>query len=48
MASVMPYKFTRDPMYVGPTTRVSGFIVYFGSSVMLAAPIAFLVVIVGW
>ena len=43
--STMPYTFTRNPMYVGLTTILFGFAVFFGSPVMLAAPIVFLVVI---
>jgi protein-S-isoprenylcysteine O-methyltransferase Ste14 len=43
--SMMPYTFTRNPMYVGLTTILFGFAVLFGSPVMLAAPIVFLLVI---
>ena len=43
--TTMPYTFTRNPMYVGLTTILFGFAVFFGSSVMLAAPIIFLLVI---
>lgn len=43
--SMMPYTFTRNPMYVGLTTILLGFAVFFGSPVMLAAPAVFIVVI---
>jgi len=42
---VMPYTFTRNPMYVGLTTILTGFAAFFGSGVMLLAPIVFVVVI---
>ncbi len=40
-----PYTFTRNPMYVGLTTVLLGFAVFFGSPVMLLAPIIFVIVI---
>ncbi len=43
--SQMPYTFTRNPMYLGLTTILFGFAVFFGSAVMLLAPIVFVVVI---
>jgi protein-S-isoprenylcysteine O-methyltransferase Ste14 len=43
--SIMPYTFTRNPMYVGITTVLLGFAVFFASPVMVLAPIVFFVVI---
>jgi protein-S-isoprenylcysteine O-methyltransferase Ste14 len=43
--SAMPYSFTRNPMYVGLTTVLFGFATFFGSPVMLLAPILFAAVI---
>ncbi|HJU10520.1 MAG TPA: isoprenylcysteine carboxylmethyltransferase family protein [Candidatus Binataceae bacterium] len=40
-----PYTFTRNPMYVGLTAILFGFATFFGSPVMLLAPIAFAVII---
>ena len=40
-----PYSFTRNPMYVGVVAGLLGFAVFFGSIVMLLAPIVFFVVI---
>jgi protein-S-isoprenylcysteine O-methyltransferase Ste14 len=40
-----PYTFTRNPMYLGLTIVLFGFAVFFGSIVMLLAPIAFVVII---
>jgi protein-S-isoprenylcysteine O-methyltransferase Ste14 len=40
-----PYTFTRNPMYVGFTTVLFGFATFFGSPVMVLAPIMFAVVI---
>jgi protein-S-isoprenylcysteine O-methyltransferase Ste14 len=40
-----PYTFTRNPMYLGITLVLFGFAVFFGSIVMLLAPILFVVVI---
>jgi len=40
-----PYTFTRNPMYVGFTTVLFGFATFFGSPVMVLAPIVFAVVI---
>jgi protein-S-isoprenylcysteine O-methyltransferase Ste14 len=42
---VMPYTFTRNPMYLGLTTALLGFAVFFASPVMVLAPIVFFVVI---
>jgi protein-S-isoprenylcysteine O-methyltransferase Ste14 len=42
-----PYTFTRNPMYLGVTIILAGFAVFFGSIVMLVAPVAFFVVIDG-
>jgi protein-S-isoprenylcysteine O-methyltransferase Ste14 len=43
--TVMPYTFTRNPMYVGLTTVLLGVAVFFASPVMILAPIVFFVVI---
>ncbi len=40
-----PYTITRNPMYVGLTTILFGFATFFGSPVMLLAPIVFVAVI---
>lgn len=40
-----PYTVTRNPMYVGLTTILFGFATFFGSPVMLLAPIVFVAVI---
>ncbi|HSU90362.1 MAG TPA: isoprenylcysteine carboxylmethyltransferase family protein [Sporolactobacillaceae bacterium] len=40
-----PYTWTRNPMYLGLTTALLGFAIFFGSIVMLLAPIAFFIVI---
>jgi protein-S-isoprenylcysteine O-methyltransferase Ste14 len=40
-----PYTWTRNPMYVGLTTALLGFAIFFGSIVMLTAPVAFFVAI---
>lgn len=40
-----PYTFTRNPMYLGLTTVLLGFAVFFGSPLMLLAPILFVLVI---
>lgn len=42
---VTPYTLTRNPMYVGLTTVLLGFAVFFGSPAMLLAPIIFVIVI---
>jgi len=40
-----PYTFTRNPMYLGVTTVLLGFAVFFGAAEMLLAPIVFFVFI---
>ena len=40
-----PYTWTRNSMYLGVTTALLGFAIFFGSIVMLLAPIAFFIVI---
>ncbi len=40
-----PYTFTRNPMYVGVTTILLGFAIFFWSPVMVLAPIMFFLVI---
>ena len=40
-----PYTWTRNPMYLGITTALLGLAIFFGSIVMLLAPIAFFIVI---
>jgi protein-S-isoprenylcysteine O-methyltransferase Ste14 len=40
-----PYTWTRNPMYLGITTVLFGLAIFFGSIVMLLAPIAFFIVI---
>jgi protein-S-isoprenylcysteine O-methyltransferase Ste14 len=42
-----PYTSTRNPMYLGLTTLLAGFAIFFGSIVMLAAPAVFAFVIDG-
>ena len=42
-----PYTFTRNPMYLGLTTLLAGFAIFFGSIVMLIAPAVFAFVIDG-
>jgi len=42
---VPPYTFTRNPMYVGLTAVLFGFATFFGSPVMLLAPMVFVIVI---
>jgi protein-S-isoprenylcysteine O-methyltransferase Ste14 len=42
--AVMPYTFTRNPMYLGLTAVLLGFGLFFGSAAMLLAPIAFVIV----
>ena len=43
--ALMPYTFTRNPMYLGLTTALLGLAVFFGSVVMLLAPAVFFSVI---
>jgi protein-S-isoprenylcysteine O-methyltransferase Ste14 len=45
LVTVVPYTFTRNPMYLGLSTAMFGLAVFFGSIVMLLAPIVFFVVI---
>jgi protein-S-isoprenylcysteine O-methyltransferase Ste14 len=45
LVTALPYSFTRNPMYVGLTTVLFGFAVFFGSPVMVLGPIIFAVVI---
>ena len=40
-----PYTWTRNPMYFGLTTALLGVAIFFGSIVMLTAPVAFFVAI---
>ncbi len=40
-----PYTWTRNPMYLGVTTALLGFAIFFDSTVMLLAPVVFFVVI---
>jgi protein-S-isoprenylcysteine O-methyltransferase Ste14 len=40
-----PYTWTRNPMYLGITSALLGLAIFFGSIVMLLAPIAFFIVI---
>jgi len=42
---MMPYTFTRNPMYVGVTATLLGLAIFFGSIVMLLAPVVFFVVL---
>jgi protein-S-isoprenylcysteine O-methyltransferase Ste14 len=42
---MMPYTFTRNPMYLGLSTVLFGLAIFFGSVVMLLAPAIFAVVI---
>ncbi len=41
----MPYTFTRNPMYLGLTVALLGFAIFFGSIVMILAPIGFFLVL---
>jgi protein-S-isoprenylcysteine O-methyltransferase Ste14 len=43
--AVMPYTFTRNPMYLGLTLILLGFAVFFASVAMLLAPVGFVLVI---
>ena len=45
MVSEAPYTFTRNPMYVGLAIDLFGFAIFFGSPVMLIAPLLFLFLI---
>lgn len=38
-----PYTFTRNPMYLGITAALLGFAIFFGSIVMMLAPVAFFI-----
>ncbi len=40
-----PYTWTRNPMYLGLTTALLGLAIFFGSIVMILAPVAFFMVI---
>jgi protein-S-isoprenylcysteine O-methyltransferase Ste14 len=40
-----PYTWTRNPMYLGLTTTLLGFAIFFDSTVMLLAPVVFFVAI---
>ena len=40
-----PYTWTRNPMYFGVTTALLGFAIFFGSIVMILAPVAFFMAI---
>ena len=42
---VMPYTFTRNPMYLGLATLLMGFAVFFASFAILLAAVIFFVVI---
>jgi protein-S-isoprenylcysteine O-methyltransferase Ste14 len=41
LVTTMPFTFTRNPMYLGLTAILLGFAVFFWSTVMVLAPIAF-------
>ncbi len=43
--TIAPYTFTRNPMYLGVTTILLGFAIFFWSPVMVLAPIIFFLVI---
>lgn len=43
--AMMPYTFTRNPMYLGFAIALFGLAIFFGSFVMLLAPVVFFVVI---
>jgi protein-S-isoprenylcysteine O-methyltransferase Ste14 len=45
LITLIPYTFTRNPMYLGMTVVLLGIAFFFGSAVMLLAPIVFFVVI---
>ena len=40
-----PYTFTRNPMYLGVTTALLGFSIYFGNLLSLLSPIIFFIII---
>lgn len=40
-----PYDWTRNPMYLGLTTAMLGLAIFFGSIVMILAPVAFFMAI---
>ena len=44
IGKIPPFTFTRNPMYLGPTTILLGFAIFFWSPAMLLAPIMFFLV----
>jgi protein-S-isoprenylcysteine O-methyltransferase Ste14 len=45
LVTVAPYTATRNPMYVGLTTILLGFAIFFGSAAMLLASIVFVIIL---